>query len=137
MTAGDDAGELLDAARAALDHAYAPYSSFPVAAAVRDDRGRVFVGVNVENASYGLTMCAERVAVFAAVAAGARSIAAVAVTARKARAITPCGACRQVLAEFCDGATPIFADAGNGSWTTYAAGELLPHAFGAEALGRP
>ena len=128
--------QLLDAARACLARAYAPYSQFPVAAAVVDDRGRVFTGANVENASYGLTMCAERVAVFAAVAAGARRIVAVAVTAQKMRPITPCGACRQVLAEFCDPSTPVHSDSGEGTVVTATIGELLPGAFGSHALAR-
>ena len=79
-------------------------------------------------------MCAERVAVFAAVAAGAKKIVAVAVVAPKMRAITPCGACRQVLAEFCDPSTPVHSDAGDGAIVTSTAGELLPNAFGADAL---
>ncbi len=132
--APDDARALLEAARAAIDFAHAPYSRFPVAAAVIDDRGRVFTGVNVENASYGLTMCAERVAVFTAVASGAKRIAAIAVTAKKMRAITPCGACRQVLAEFCEPTTPVHSDGGDGRLVTTTAGELLPNAFGPDAL---
>ena len=82
-----------------LPNAHAPYSDFRVAAAVLDDQGRVHLGVNVENASYGLTNCAERVAIGVAVAAGARRILAVGVTAAKLKPITPCGACRQVLYE--------------------------------------
>ena len=126
---------LVAAARAHLDHAHAPYSLFPVAAAVVDERGRVFLGVNVENASYGLTMCAERVAIFSAVAAGAKRIAAMAVTARRMSAITPCGACRQVMAEFCAADTPVYSDQGGTSYATWTAGELLPRAFEGSALG--
>jgi cytidine deaminase len=95
-----DSVDLIARARACLDQAYAPYSRFPVAAAVIDDRGRVFTGVNVENASYGLTICAERVAVFSAIAAGAHRILALAVTSKNTTSVPPCGACRQVLAEF-------------------------------------
>ena len=87
------------AARAATA-SYSPYSHFPVGAAVLTAAGRTFTGANVENASYGLTVCAERVAVFAAVAAGKRRLRAVAVTAGKRVAAPPCGACLQVLAEF-------------------------------------
>lgn len=105
---------LLEAARAVQKHAYAPASHFRVGAAVMADDGRIFVGCNVENASYGLTICAERAAVCAAVAAGARTLRAVAVVTDLAVPARPCGACRQVLAEFglgmdvllggCDGA---------------------------------
>jgi cytidine deaminase len=89
-------------ARAAMKHAYAPYSQFHVGAAIMLDDGRVFTGCNVENASYGLTICAERNAVFAAVAACARKpeIVAVAVVNHRGVPCSPCGACRQVLAEF-------------------------------------
>jgi cytidine deaminase len=91
--------ELLDAARATAANAHAPYSRFAVGAALRTADGSVYLGVNVENASYGLTSCAERNAVFAAVAAGHREFAAIAVHA-DADSAPPCGACRQVLAEF-------------------------------------
>jgi cytidine deaminase len=92
--------DLLAAAAAVRQHAYAPASRFSVGAAVLADDGRVFVGCNVENASYGLTICAERAAVCAAVAAGARSLRAVAVATDLEVPARPCGACRQVLAEF-------------------------------------
>src|SRR5580658_3115408 len=89
-------------ARAAMKHAYAPYSHFHVGAAILLKDGRIFSGCNVENASYGLTICAERNAVFAAVAASARKpeITAVAVINHRGVPCSPCGACRQVLAEF-------------------------------------
>ncbi len=93
--------DLLEAALSVAGNSYAPYSRFRVASAVRDDRGRVYAGVNVENSSYGLTICAERVAVFNAVAHGARSITEVLVLALDADyPIPPCGACLQVIAEF-------------------------------------
>lgn len=92
--------ELVIAAWQARESAYAPYSRFAVGAAVMTHDGRIFTGCNVENLSYGLTMCAERVAIGAAVAAGARSFRMIAVVADTAVPISPCGACRQVMAEF-------------------------------------
>lgn len=91
---------LVAAARAVQGHAYAPASQFRVGAAVLSEDGRMFVGCNVENASYGLTICAERAAVCAAVAAGARQVVAVAIVTDLDDPARPCGACRQVLAEF-------------------------------------
>ncbi|HET6408726.1 MAG TPA: cytidine deaminase [Chthoniobacteraceae bacterium] len=95
-----DFEELIQRARAVRDHAYAPYSRFTVGAAVLSSSGRVFTGCNVENLSFGLTICAERNAVFAAVAAGERRFTRMAVVADSKSPVTPCGACRQVLAEF-------------------------------------
>ncbi len=120
---------LLALARDALSSAYARYSEFPVGAAVLADDGRIYTGANVENASYGLTMCAERVAIFSAVAAGARRISAIGVVASKRAPITPCGACRQVIAEFATDACVVYAEGESGpiAWT---ARELLPQAFG-------
>lgn len=121
---------LLEAARAASRAAYCPYSRFHVGAAVWAG-GRVYTGANVENASYGLTICAERAAAFAAVLAGAGRIEAVAVSCpdtpngSDAALRMPCGACRQVLAEFASGDTPVVVD-GAGTFTLE---ELLPHAF--------
>ena len=121
--------DLVARARAVLDNAHAPYSDFQVAAAVLDEQGRVHLGVNVENASYGLTICAERVAIGSAVAAGAKRILAVGVTARKLHPITPCGACRQVIREFADADAPVASDAADGHLVIATAGELLPAAF--------
>jgi cytidine deaminase len=91
---------LITAAREVREKAYAPYSKFAVGAALRTKSGRVFCGCNVENLSFGLTSCAERNAVFAAVAAGEKEFEAVAIVADSKEPVTPCGACRQVLAEF-------------------------------------
>jgi cytidine deaminase len=120
-------GRLLQAARAVHTRAHAPYSKFRVGAAVLDERGRVHVGCNVENASYGLTVCAERNAVAAAVAAGAKRIRAVAVCT--ATGATPCGACRQVIAELGDAKTPILLARPTGAPRATTLGALLPQAF--------
>ena len=140
MTREDAVEELLAAAREAAGRAYAPYSHFRVGAAVRDGAGRVFVGCNVENASYGLTMCAERTAIFAAVAAGAkRPLAALALTCADADpeqgilGCSPCGACRQVMAEHLAADAPILID-GDG---VYRVPELLPHAFALNRIAPP
>ncbi len=120
-------------ARKAAGRAYAPYSRFPVGAAVLGGTGKLYSGCNVENAAYGLCNCAERSAIFTAIAAGEHSVAAVAVYTPTPRPTTPCGACRQVITEFgrdalvicvCDGAERVD--------TTLAA--LLPAPFGPGAL---
>ena len=130
-----DPQTLIGTARASLERAYAPYSHFQVAAAVVDEHGRVFTGVNVENLSYGLAICAERVAIFSAIAAGARRITAIAVTSSGADLLSPCGACRQVIAEFAAADVPVHCDA-PGEPRTWRVGELLPHRFTASQLGR-
>jgi cytidine deaminase len=129
--------ELAAQAAAARRSAYAPYSHFSVGAAALDEDGSVFLGSNVENASYGLTVCAERVAIFKAVTAPGRSrrttVTALAVSATPP--VWPCGACRQVLAEFAGaGCLVILADAAGNVLETATLGQLLPHAFGASAL---
>lgn len=92
--------ELIKAALAARLHAHAPYSNFLVGAAIEAEDGRIFTGCNVENATYGLTVCAERVAVFKAISEGARKFKAIAVSADTKTLTPPCGACRQILWEF-------------------------------------
>lgn len=121
---------LEQAAAAVRQHAYAPYSKFRVGAAVRVD-GRVFEGVNVENASYPVSVCAERNAIAAAVAAGARSLEAVAVCTESSPPSSPCGACRQVLAEFAAHPDRVTVVAINpaGERRTWTLAELLPDAF--------
>ena len=122
--------ELIEAARKALDHAHAPYSGYKVGAALLCADGTVFSGCNVENASYGLTNCAERTAVFSAVAAGHTEFSALAIAASKEPAPFPCGACRQVLVEFCPPNLPVHVARSEG-FETLTLGELLPHQFGA------
>ena len=95
-----DFSSLLAQAREAREQAYAPYSRFAVGAALHAKNGRVFTGCNVENLSFGLTSCAERNAIFAAIAAGEREFDAIAIVADSNQPVSPCGACRQVLAEF-------------------------------------
>jgi len=127
-------GELVAAALSSRIQAYAPYSKFLVGAALLSEDGRIFTGCNVENASYGLTICAERNAVFAAVAAGCRTFTHIVIATDTPQPTPPCGACRQVLFEFSPNliiglATPA------GLQSRYTLGELLPGAFGPKSLG--
>jgi cytidine deaminase len=117
--------DLIAQAQAARERAYAPYSNFAVGAALLARDGRVFTGCNVENASYGLTVCAERVAICKAVSEGCRDFAAIAVVT--ATGATPCGACRQVLVEF--GVDQIIVARSDGSYATFTLDELVPQAF--------
>ena len=120
------------AAVAAQAEAYAPYSRFRVGAALEALDGRVFTGCNVENASFGLTICAERMAVGAAVVAGARDFRRVVIVSDSTPAAMPCGACRQVLMEF--GATLVVETHGPAGSEQTTLGALLPRHFGPEAL---
>ncbi len=122
----NEVDQLLARAAEARKAAYVPYSRFPVGAALRSEDGTVYTGCNVENASYGLTICAERNAVAHAVAEGARRFDAIAVVTENG--VTPCGMCRQVLAEFGPTMTVIVADAA-GNRRIYNMAELLPAAF--------
>lgn len=119
---------LLRACREALARAYAPYSKFQVGAALRAADGRVFTGVNVENSSFGLTMCAERVALGTAVAAGVREFTHLAITCGTGHFLTPCGACRQVMAEFAPSLAVIVLE-GNDRVHELSLANLLPSAF--------
>jgi cytidine deaminase len=125
--------ELVQLAKDVRERAYTPYSRFPVGAAVETASGEVFVGCNVENASFGLSMCAERVAIFRAVAAGARDIVALAVVAETATPVSPCGACRQVMVEFNPDLRVILANL-HGEIHRTTARELIPGAFSAADL---
>ncbi|HEX4643370.1 MAG TPA: cytidine deaminase [Candidatus Acidoferrales bacterium] len=119
---------LVAAARTAREHAHAPYSNFRVGAAVRAKSGRIFTGCNVENATFGLTLCAERVAIFKAISEGERGFDAVAVVADTGKLTPPCGSCRQILWEFCGDAEVILANL-KGEVERYRLSELLPKAF--------
>jgi len=124
---------LIDAAIAARAHAFAPYSKFQVGAAIEDDAGAIHTGCNVENSTYGLTVCAERVAVFKAISEGVRKFRRVAVAADTETLTPPCGACRQILWEFC-GDVPVTLVNLHGKTETYRLKELLPRAFDASYL---
>jgi cytidine deaminase len=126
--------EMLRAARKARDLAYAPYSGFKVGAAVLADDGRIFAAPNVENASYGMSLCAERGAVHKAVSEGVRRLEAVAVVASGEGHTWPCGACRQVLYEFGRGELVVVSEAPGGELEEHALAELLPNAFGPDDL---
>ena len=125
--------ELVGVARAAREGAYAPYSGFFVGSAILSDDGRVFLGANVENASYGLSMYAERTTVFHAVAQGVRRITAVAVSASGEAIAWPCGGCRQVLHEFAADAV-VVSEAPDGRREERSMRDLLPDAFGPDDL---
>jgi cytidine deaminase len=120
--------ELAQAALAARAHAFAPFSKFQVGAAIEDDAGRIHTGCNVENATYGLTVCAERVAVFKAISEGARKFRRVAVAADTDVLTPPCGACRQILWEFC-GDVEILLVNPRGKMETYRLKDLFPKPF--------
>ena len=120
--------ELLAAAAKAKEYSYSPYSKFRVGAALLTAEGRVYAGCNVENSSYGLTNCAERTAVFAAVAAGERHFSAIAITSDSPDFTAPCGACRQVLVEFNPQLRVIMGNV-HGEYQVKTAEELLPLHF--------
>jgi cytidine deaminase len=123
---------LLEAARAVQQHAHAPYSGFRVGAALETEDGQVFVGCNVENASYGLTICAERTALVSAVAAGHRRFRRIVVVSDSDPPASPCGACRQMLSEF---GLALRVDAvGPGQALQWTLAELLPDAFTSHRL---
>lgn len=124
-----DSQRLLEAARDVRQHAYAPFSRFAVGAAVADEQGRIFAGCNVENRSFGLALCAERSAVAAAVAAGARRLVAVAVVTDAHPPAAPCGLCRETLAEFGDGELAIHLENLRGERRVFRLADLFPEPF--------
>ena len=124
---------LIAAARAARENAYAPYSNFRVGAALRASSGRIFGGCNVENASYGLTVCAERVAIFKAISEGEHGFDAIAVVTYTEKLTPPCGACRQLIWEFC-GDVPVVLANLQGAVEVHQMRELFPRPFDASNL---
>jgi len=126
---GKTAEELIELARQVRELAYAPYSKFKVGAVVECRDGRIFTGCNVENSSYGLTMCAERNALAKAVSEGGRDFIRMAVIADAHAPVPPCGACRQVISELCGKQTEIVMVNLRGQIETHTVNELLPEAF--------
>jgi cytidine deaminase len=124
---------LILAARAARERAHAPFSKFKVGAAVEDEDGKIYAGCNIENATLGLTMCAERVAVFKAISEGASRLIRVAVVADSAELTPPCGACRQILWEFCGDAELILANLAGAS-ERLRIGQMFPRPFDSSFL---
>jgi cytidine deaminase len=125
---------LIDLANTARQHAYVPYSSYPVGAVLRTKSGRLFTGVNVENAAYPQTMCAERVAIFKAVSEGEKEFEVIAVVTDNGG--SPCGGCRQVMAEFGLDTVILLADGSGKLVKETTVRELLPEAFTPERLGK-
>lgn len=120
--------QLIEAARDARERSFAPYSKFRVGSAVRTSGGKIHRGCNVESASFGLTVCGERVAIWKAVSEGARDFTAIAVVADTEELTPPCGACRQIIWEFC-GDIPVFISNLRGDSKKIMMSELLPRAF--------
>ncbi|BBM16693.1 cytidine deaminase [Enterococcus avium] len=121
--------EWIDIAVEALDKAYVPYSNFPVGACLVTKEGKTYQGINIENASYGLTNCAERTAFFKAVSEGERDFKHLVIAGHTPEPISPCGACRQVMAEFCDPAMPVTLVGDNGAVKEMTVEGLLPYTF--------
>ena len=126
--------QLMKQAIEARSTAYVPYSKFPVGAALQAADGTVYTGCNIENAGYSLTNCAERTAVFKAVSEGNKTFTALAVSADTPGPVSPCGACRQVLAEFCPPDMPVYLTNLKGDVQETTISELLPGAFSTEDL---
>jgi len=125
---------LIEEAKKAKEFAYAPYSGFRVGAAILAQDGRIFKGCNVENASYGATICAERTAIVKAVSDGEAKINAIAIVSDSEDYTFPCGICRQVIAEFGDSETKIICGNKNGYYKEYGLNDILPNAFGKKDL---
>lgn len=119
----------INLAKASYEKAYVPYSKFPVGACLVTKSGKTYTGVNIENASYGLTNCAERTAIFKAVSEGDLEFKHLVVAGETDQPISPCGACRQVLVEFCDPAMPVTLVSKTGELKETTIAELLPYSF--------
>jgi cytidine deaminase len=128
-----DINELINKAKNAREHSYSPYSRFKVGAALKTKNGMVFTGCNIENSSYGLSICAEREAIFKAISAGERDLDTIAVVTDSDKLTTPCGACRQVMWEFSKDMTVIVANL-KGKKKEFKIKELLAHPFGKDTL---
>lgn len=129
----EDFQPLIEAAQQARLHSVAPFSNFQVGAAVRTESGKVYTGCNVESASYGLTVCAERVAIWKALSEGERHFTELALVADSETLLPPCGTCRQIIWEFARGARIVFANL-NGESESFQMADLLPRAFDARFL---
>ena len=128
--------ELIAAAKQAREHAHAPFSKFRVGAALLSKSGNIYTGCNIENASYGLTCCAERVSIFKAISEGEHAFEAIAVVADTGLLTPPCGACRQIIWEFC-GDVPVVLANLHGKVEHMRSGGLLPRPFDQSLLHRP
>lgn len=130
-----DRSNLIQAAFAAKERSYAPYSKFHVGAALLAEGGRIYTGCNIENAAFSPTCCAERTAVFKAVSEGERSFLAIAVVGDKDGYLAPCGVCRQVMAEFCDSESfQVILARSAEDFKVYTLKDLLPKAFSADSV---
>ena len=121
--------ELIDLAVKTSENAYVPYSHFPIGAVLVTDEGKIYTGVNVENASFGLTNCGERTAIFKAVSEGERSFKELIIYGQTEKPVSPCGACRQVMAEFFEPDLPVTLVAKDKSTVVMTVKELLPYSF--------
>lgn len=128
--------EWIEVAVAALDKAYVPYSHFPVGACLVTTEDKVYQGLNIENASYGLSNCAERTAFFKAVSEGERAFKHLVIAGRTPEPISPCGACRQVISEFCEADMPVTLVSETGETKEMTVEELLPYYFTDKDLTR-
>ncbi len=128
-----DINELINKAKNAREHSYSPYSRFKVGAALKTKNGMVFTGCNIENSSYGLSICAEREAIFKAISAGERDLDTIAIVTDSDKLTTPCGACRQVMWEFSKDMTVVVANL-KGKKKEFKIKELLAHPFGKDPL---
>ncbi|WLR92721.1 cytidine deaminase [Shinella zoogloeoides] len=127
--------DLFEAARAAMSLAHAPYSKFPVGAAIRAEDGKIYAGANIENLSFPQGWCAEPTAISQMIMGGARKIVEMAVIAEKLPLCPPCGGCRQKIAEFATAKTPIYLCDETGVKKTMTMEELLPHGFSTDVIG--